>query len=96
MEKTEISSSSCRIYEQQLELWSKGEFININYIRPNKNNNILQFISTEVMTKGTIVFTINRDNFEDDIITKFGKELDMKNFYTQISRSIYVLKMRKE
>ena len=35
--KKEISSSSCRIYEQQLELWSKGEFININYIIPNKN-----------------------------------------------------------
>ena len=46
------------------------------------------------MTKGTVVFTINRDNFEEDIITKFGKELDMNNFYKR--KSIYDLRMKKE
>ena len=79
--KKEISSSSCRIYEQQLELWSKGEFININYIIPNKTNNIIHHFSKEIMTSGTVVFTISRDNFENDVINKFGKELDISNFY---------------
>ena len=80
--KKNITSMTCKIYEQQLEFWSNGDFTNIEFVIPKKSNELLMCISNLIMTnEKKLVITIDRKNFDNELKDKFGSQLTYKNFY---------------